>query len=46
MKLQKELKKPTLKDVITYHNDLLVGVHLRKDCIKQAHLHGAVYFGQ
>ena len=31
--LQKELNKPTLEDTITYHNDLLVGVHLAKQKI-------------
>ena len=33
IKLQKELNKPTLQDTITYHPDLLVGVHLSKQKI-------------
>ena len=42
-KLKKELNKPTLQDVITYNNDLLVGVHLSKQKIK---LNKPIYTGQ
>lgn len=43
IKLQKKLNKPTLQDVITYHNNLLVGVHLTKQKIT---LNKPIYTGQ
>ena len=42
-KLQKELNKPTLLDTTIYHNNMLVGVHLKKNAIK---LDKPIYTGQ